>query len=592
MKKSRQIVLSTIFLFLFLSAGNVFAQSAEDTKFQKTVETYLDEFWKFYPTSGTIAGYFKYNDRLEDLSSGTISKRHDALDKYHSDFMTKIDRSKLTPENQQAFNTILNYLDLEFVRFESLDPWEYNPLFYNDIIINSIHSLLTKEFASIDSRVKSATERAKVLPVLIKKAKDNLKNPAQTYTETAIKQIPYIIDFYKSEVPGLIANASEQNKQLLLAEINKLIPVLEDYQRYLKNELLPRSTGNFRLGPDVHRRLIQILSGTAISQEEMISRAQADFKNIRREMFLVCIPLHKMMYPETDIEQLGQQLGGDQDRIYNTIIQNVFNKIKVFHPTKDDLVEKISASAENLKKFAGETKLFPVPAENLIIKPMPLYFSGLSLTRLIRPGAYEAQGPYTLEMMTIPPDWSPEKAQSFLEEYNKFYIDVITAQKVFPGSFVPLANTRKSSDLVMKLYPNQALSLGWPVYLQGNLVTEGYGDYDLRLRLNQLKLMLDTTMSFIIDLNMHQGTMTKDQVIKYLTIQGFQTEAEAERKWDYLVLNPGMGALPYIGLEEILDLEKDVKMNKGQAFNRSDFLTKLISFGAVPPSQLRLKVIQ
>jgi Bacterial protein of unknown function (DUF885). len=122
---------------------------------------------------------------------------------------------------------------------------------------------------------------------LIKRAKENLKTPAQLYTETAIKQIPYIIDFYKNEVQGLVASASEANKQLFLAEVNKVVPALEDYERYLKNELLPKSTGNFRLGPEVHRRLIQRLSGSAISQEEMISRATTDVKNIRREMFLV-----------------------------------------------------------------------------------------------------------------------------------------------------------------------------------------------------------------------------------------------------------------------------------------------------------------
>lgn len=587
MKKSKLIALSTVVLFLLLALGNLFAQSAEDSKFQKLLETYLDEYWKFLPTQATLAGYYKYNDKLEDPSQAAIDKRDEFLKKINGEII-KIDRSKLSPENQQALNILFDYIDLEFVKLENLLPWDYNPLFYNDIIINSIHSLLTKEFAPIDVRVKSATERAKQMPGLIKRAKENLKTPAQAYTETAIKQIPHIIDFYRNEVPGLVAGASEQNKQLFLAEINKLIPVLEDYQRYLKNELLPKSTGNFRLGPEVHRRLIQRLSGAAISQEELIARATADVKNIRREMFLVCIPLHKMMYPEIDLEQLQ----GDPDTIWNKVIKNVFDKIKVFHPTKDELVAKIAASAESLKKFGNETKLFPVPAETLTIKPMPLYFSGISATRLVGPGAYDNQGNYSLEVMTIPSDWSQEKIQNFLEEYNNFYIEVMTAQKVFPGSFVPLVSTRKSSDLVTKLFPNQALLLGWPVYLQENLIAAGYGDYDLRLRLNQLKLMLKTAMDFIVDLNIHQGTMTKDQVIRYLTITGFQTEAEAERKWDYLVLNPGMGALPYVGLQEILDLEKDAQRTKGQAFNRADFLSKLISNSALPPSQLRAKVIQ
>ncbi|MGQ9800836.1 MAG: DUF885 family protein [Candidatus Saccharicenans sp.] len=586
MKKTKLFILSAAVFVLLLPLGQALAQSQEDAKFQKILETFLDEYWKFYPTQATIAGYYKYNDKLEDPSQSNVDKRDETIKKINSDII-KLDRSKLSFENQQALNILFDYIDLEFVRLENLLPWDYNPLFYNDIIINSIHSLLTKEFTPIDSRVRSATERVKALPNLIKRAKDNLKTPAQIYTETALKQMPHIINFYKQEAPALAAGASDPIKQAFQAELSKAVPLLEDYQRYLRSELLPKSTGNFRLGPEVHRRLIQRLSGSAISQEELANRAQADVKNIRREMFLVCIPLHKMMYPEVDIEQLQ----GDPDIIWNRIIRNVFDKIKVFHPAKEDMVNRIAAAAENLKKFGLESKLFPVPTESLEIKAMPGYFAGVGRVRLSGPGAYDSQGKYSAEIATLPEDWSEQKVKDYLEEYNNFYLEVMAAQRVFPGTFVPLVSTRKASSLITRIFPNQALLLGWPIYVQQNLIYAGYGDYDPRLRLNQLKLMLKTVMDFQMDLNIHQGGLTKEQFMRYLTVTGFQTEAEAERTWEYLVLNPGSGALPYVGLQEILDLEKDAQRTKGEAFNRAEFLTKLISDGALPPIQLRSKVI-
>lgn len=586
MKKTRLAVLSLVVIFLLFGLGNLFAQSAEDSKFQKLLENYLDEYWKFYPTSATLAGYYKYNDKLEDPSSANVDKRDETLKKFNGD-MIKIDRSKLSAENQQALNILFDQLDLEFVKLENTIPWEYNPLFYNEIIINSVQALLTKDFAPIDTRVKAATERAKLIPGLVKRAKGELKNPAQAYTEAAIKQIGYIIDFYRKDVAGLVANASDANKQLFLAEVNRLIPVLEDYRQYLKSDLLPKSTGNFRLG-DHHRRMIQRLSGAALSQEELISRATKEVKDIRNEMLTVCYPLHKIMYPDVDIDKLQ----GEPDTLINRIVKNIFDKIKTFHPTAENFVPEVIAAADRVKEFGQDTRLFPVPAENLNLKPMAPYFSGLGLTRLVGPGAYDNQGSYSLEIMSIPSDWAPEKVQGFLEEYNNFLLEVMAAQNVYPGTFVPLASTRKSGSLMTRLFPNMALTLGWPLYLEENLITSGYGDYDLRLRLAQLKMMLKNVMDFIIDLNIHQGGMTKDQVMRYLTVTGFQSEAEAERKWDYLVLNPGMGALPYIGLQEILDLEKDVQRTKGQAFNKAEFITKLISNSALPPSLLRNLVTQ
>lgn len=585
MKNSKLLTLSAALFILLLPLGQALAQSAEDAKFQKLLENYLDEYWKFYPTQATLAGYYKYNDRLEDPSQSNVDKRDDIIKKINGDII-KLDRSKLSAENQQALNILFDYIDLEFVRLENLLPWDYNPLFYNHIIINSIHSLLTKDFAPIDSRVRSAAVRAKAMATLIKRAKDNLKTPAQIYTEVALKQMPHIINFYKNEAPTLAAGASDPVRQAFLAELNKMVPLLEDYQRYLRSELLPKSTGNFRLGPEVHRRLIQRLSGSAISQEELANRALADVKNIRREMFLVCIPLHKMMYPEVDIEQLQ----GDPDTIWNRIIRDVFEKIKTLHPSRGDMVSRIATSVEKLKQFGLESRLFPLPEEPLAIEPMPLYFTRLAPLRLTGPGAYEPRGKYTLEVATLPEDWSEQKINNYLEEYNHFYLDIMTAQKVFPGEFVPLVFTRKTSPLIAKIFPNQALLLGWPIYVQQNLIYAGFGDYDPRLRLNQLKLMLKTVMDFQMDLNIHQGGITKEQFMRYLTVTGFQTEAEAESKWEYLVLNPGAGALPYIGYQEIMDLEKDAQRIKGQAFNRAEFLKRLISHGALPPIQLRSRI--
>jgi uncharacterized protein (DUF885 family) len=123
MKKTRLTILSLIAILLIFGLGNLFAQSTEDSKFQKLLENYLDEYWKFYPTSATLAGYYKYNDKLEDPSSGNVDKRDETLKKFNGD-MILIDRSKLSAENQQALNIIFDQLDLEFVNLENTIPWE------------------------------------------------------------------------------------------------------------------------------------------------------------------------------------------------------------------------------------------------------------------------------------------------------------------------------------------------------------------------------------------------------------------------------------------------------------------------------------
>jgi hypothetical protein len=574
-----------------LSTGLLLSEKNNDAeKFKKALDTYLDGRWKFYPTSATLAGYHKYDGQLENISRGSIEKRHEGLDEFNQEFVTKIDKFKLSPELQIDHEMVMDALDLELFKHENLVPWEYNPIFYNEIFANCVRSLLVKEFAPINTRAKNAADRLKGLPKLIKQAKENLKTPPQIFTETAIKQFPAIIDFYKIELPQLIEQAPAAHKSKLTANLAKVIPALTDYQNFLQNELLPKSTGNFRLGEQAHLRLARLTLQNDIPLQELNARADADYKNIRREMFIVCIPLYKIMDPKINLENPPPNLSDDQ--LWNTAITHVFEKIKANQITKEDYINKIKTSAEEIKEFIIQNELLELPEENLDIVPMPREFQGLTWTCLVSPGVYENSGDYSLQVTPIPEDWGEDQTESFFEENNNFLLYLWTVRKAYPGMFVPLLYTRKNPSLIRNLYPNMGLIKGWPVSLEEELIVKGFGNYDLRLRLNQLKFLLKAVMDFKLELNIHQGGMTKETAIAYMTRGGFQTEAEAERKWNSILLKPVESAYAYVGFQEILDMEKEYKNLKGDAFSRKEFRKKLLSYGALPLRHLKKKILE
>lgn len=580
----------TLFVFLFSGLGFLLSQqNGEDAKFAKTLDSYLDEMWKFYPTAATLAGFYKYNDKLEDLSAKNIDKRHDALDSFNQQFVAKIDRTKLSPEMLIDFEMVTDALHLEYLKHENLLPWDYNPIFYNEIFLFSLKSLLGKEFAPPDARMKSAVERAKALPGLIKQAKENLKTPPQVFTETAIKQFPGVLDFYKNDVPKLIEAASADLKTKFQAEMAKIIPALEDYQGFLQSTLLPKSTGNFRLG-EAHRRLLQNTLQNTLTIEELGARAKADTSNIRREMAMASMPLYRIMYPHINMEQISTQYTEEQLR--SLFIKGVLDKIKAEHVTKDNFLAQVKTTADRVKAFLTEKQLVELPEENLAVEPMPLVLRGLTWTRLQGPGAYEAAGNYTCLVSPIPDDLGAEQVQSLLEEYNSYFINFWVVRKVYPGSFVPEVFTRKNASLIRKLYPNLPLLKGWSASLDEMLITSGFGNYDLRLRLYQLKQQLQAVIDFQLEVNIHQTDFTKEQAVDLMTKVGFQTPAEAERKWNRICLKPGESAYAYIGYQEILDIEKDYKKLKGNGFSQKEFLQKLLSYGAIPIRHLKTRMAQ
>jgi uncharacterized protein (DUF885 family) len=223
---------------------------------------------------------------------------------------------------------------------------------------------------------------------------------------------------------------------------------------------------------------------------------------------------------------------------------------------------------------------------------MPAYFADGAWTLLQAPGAFEATGPYTVYVRPIPADWSTEDANAFLEDHNNFYVDFMTVRRIFPGTYEATAMTRRDTSVVKRMAANQGLIKGWPIFLDDMFMETGYGNYDLRMRLNQLKLLLKTVLDFQMDVSVHEGTYTKERVLDTYMTKGFMSKVEAERRWNQIVLTPGMLSQPYIGYCEILGMEKDYRKLKGESFNYKDFLEKLLSYGAIPLRTIRIKIAQ
>jgi hypothetical protein len=583
----RRFIPFALTLALMLGLGALVAgQGPDDAKFQKAMDSFLDEYWKFYPTAATLAGYHKYDSTLEDFSEGVLEKRTNSLDTFNQEFVSKINKANLSPDNQIDMDIIVDALEYDLFRHENLVPWEYNPLVYNEVIYNSVHGLLTRDFTSLDARAKNALERLKQLPGFIKQAKENLKTPAQIYTETAITQFPGIAKFYKEEVAKLVEGSSADTKAKINAELGKVNAALDDYQRFLSGTLLSKSTGSPNLGQQAHLRLIRLTTQGALILDELTARAKADYNNIRREMLLVCAPFYKVMYPEVNLEQMNRP----QEEIRTIVIKGVLDKIQLEHPKRDEFVTRVKSLVEDLRPFMEKKGLIGAPSEMPTVVAIPPERQGLTLTLLNGPGAYETSNKWEIEVRPVPDGMPEDKAESLLREFNDFYLPFWTAARIYPGKFMPAYLARKTTSVVRRLFPNQPLLMGWSLGLCEQLPFAGYGNYDLRQRLSQLKQQLKAVIDFQLELNIHQANMSKEQAVAYWTRGGFVTEAEAERMYQQILLKPGEAAYTYIGMQEINDLEKEYKKLKGDAYNRKEFFEKILANGAIPMRLLKSKL--
>src|SRR5665647_1671558 len=120
MKKTAMAL--AVLAILACGTGALLAQSPEDAKFKKFQDTFWDSYFKFYPTTGTLQGYTKYNDKLEDHREGAIDKFNEALTGFNTELVSKLDTGKLSADNQIEREMLLDFIDLEFLKLNTSCP--------------------------------------------------------------------------------------------------------------------------------------------------------------------------------------------------------------------------------------------------------------------------------------------------------------------------------------------------------------------------------------------------------------------------------------------------------------------------------------
>jgi len=161
-------------------------------QFQMASDEYFDQvYFPYAPTQGTLAGYHQYDTQLEDYSRKNIDaeiaalksfeKRIEAIhpDDSAADFVPRSDRE-----------IVLANIRSELLTLETIRPLEKNADNYSSTCANGAFTLMERNFAPLDERLRSLVAREKQMPAVLAEARVNLKNPPRIFTEIAIEQLP------------------------------------------------------------------------------------------------------------------------------------------------------------------------------------------------------------------------------------------------------------------------------------------------------------------------------------------------------------------------------------------------------------------
>lgn len=550
--------------------------SPADEQFEKTARGYIEQMLQRNPEEATALGDHRFDARLTDYSPDAFAKERKAAASFREQ-LGKIDAAQLTGANKIDVQILRDALDYELFQLDELREWQWNPLIYNESLADSLYLLVARDFGPAKERIANLEARMKAIPAVIVQAKANLQHPPEVDTKVAIDQVQGAEALVKEGLAPLLNQAPELKKQVAPLQ-EKTAQALETYKTWLQKDLLPRSTGNFRLGAQKFRKKLHFALASDMPMEEVMSRAQADLKKTQAEIYETALPLYKSYFPNADAKTLTDK---------HKVTAAVLDKLAESHPTNDTIVTYAKKLVGEATMFVRQKDFVTVPDKPLEVVEMPEFKRGASVAYCDSPGPLEKSGKTFFAIAPTPSDWSAERKASFYREYNNYMMHDLVVHEAMPGHYLQLAHSNqfKAPTLVRAIFQSGSMIEGWAVYMEQTMAEKGFGGPEVKME--QLKMRLRVIVNAIIDQSIHAGNMTKEQAIDLMEKEGFQTEGEAVGKWQRAQITSAQLSTYFVGVSEWNDLHSRAQMRDGKSFNEKKFDDIALSFGSPPVKYIR-----
>jgi uncharacterized protein (DUF885 family) len=498
------------------------AGATEDAQLESFFRRYLTARFQMQPTEASRLGDHRFDHQLDDLSpaarNGWVTFARQTL----TELPRQVDYKSLSRDGQIDFEIFQHDLAAQLWLAKNTRPFEEDPRTYGNYLSDSLYVLLTQSTRPKETNIANVIARLSQMPRIIATARATLKHPPRPVLETAIRQNRGAISFYESELFQLAGETPQL--EALKAAAAPLVPLLKDYQQFLETELRPRATDNWRLGQKRFSRKLdyELFSGQTAAQ--VLADAEAEFTRVQNELYLISRQLWSRYHPQVVLPP--SDAAGRRETI-----ARVTAAVSQEHGRPEDLLTDARATVDQIKNFIRATDFLRLPEpDRCAIIEMPEFRRGNSLAYLENAPPLDPEAASYYAVSPPPADWDAARVKSFLEEYNRHMLQILTIHEAYPGHYVQLEYANRKPALLRRVLPSGPFIEGWAVYTEQTMLDQGYGHGDLALRLMQLKFYLRAVVNAILDHKMHCTQMTDAEALQLLTEQAFQSEGEARLK--------------------------------------------------------------
>ncbi len=575
----KKILLSFLFLAGLIVGckkdDSVNPQSLKDNDaFTLYEQSFLDGLWKLNPDWATQEGYHKYDSLLLAPSNKNRDKQLDFA-KLQLDSLSRYDVTTLSEENQIDYHLIQNQMQYTQWQIQQLKQYEWDPGQYN--VIGTFAVILNEHYAPLAKRLRSFYQKMAFIPDYYKEAEKQIRNPVVELTQLSIDQHLGGVSVIEKDFGDSLKKSSipEAEQKLMLDRAQASATVIKAYADWLKN-LKNDHPRSFRLGKEFYDDKFKYEIQSQYTSQQIFNAAMDRKKYVHKAMAKISRDLWPKYFGTKPMPSDSLQL-----------ISQMLDTISSQHTTVANFQSTIENEIPKLTAFVTEKGLVTLdPTKPLVVRKEPAYMAGVAGASMSSPGPYDKDGNSYYNVGSLA-NYTPEKAESYLREYNNYTLQILSIHEAIPGHYVQLIYSNQSPSLIKSIFGNNAMIEGWAVYSEQMMIDAGFGGDAPEMKLMWYKWHLRSVCNMILDYSVHAGGMTKEQAINMLTREAFQQPAEAENKWTRVTETSVQLDCYYTGYKEIMDLRAAYKKDQGDNYNLKDFNEKFLSYGSAPVKYIK-----
>jgi uncharacterized protein (DUF885 family) len=560
------------------------ASDQADKVFSKFEDTFLDAYWKQYPSGSIFAGYGKYYDKLVIPDNASFAGNI-AFSKQWLDSMNRLDFSALDNNNKISFNIIKNQLESDTWYTSVFKSQEWNATNYN--IAGDCDYIINQPYAPLDERLKILSKHLEHADEYYKAALVTLSNPTKEHLELSIKQNLGGLSLFGASLTDSIkaSHLTDAEKEALQQNISKTTKAINDFVTALKAIDADKKHvfRDFRIGKELFTQKFKYDLATDFTPGQVYEKAKADKQMYHQKMIAIANSLWTKYYSTQSKPKDSLQ-----------VVQMVLDKIQLQHATPKNFFDSLTSQVNQLKAFIVKKGLFDFDTASTPIKVriMPEYERGFSVASAEFTPPYQKSGTtyYNIDDLTLYP---AEKAEGVLREYNNYSSQLLSIHEAVPGHCVQgIYNNKKSPDVVRSVFQNGAMIEGWAVYAESMMLENGWGNNSPEMELVHDKLKLRELANVIIDYELQCLNASKESLVHLMVDECFQTNAQAEEKYHRATVSQVQLCSYYTGSTAIQSLREDYKKKMGDKYSLKDFHEKFLSYGSSPVKYIRERMMQ